>query len=120
MTPIFLLFLADSSMVQKSPTKAVVLSLLIPGGGQFYTGNYIKGIIIGGIEILFGYLAYNEHLLAEKSNETYHIEKRNRYLWYMGGTILYSMADAYISAHFYRYKEIEKIEPEEEKEKIDK
>ena len=36
----------------KSPAKAFVYSLLIPGMGQFYTGSKVKGIIFLGVEVL--------------------------------------------------------------------
>jgi TM2 domain-containing membrane protein YozV len=40
---IFLNFILTSS---KSPVLAAWLSFFIPGGGQFYTKNYLKGILI--------------------------------------------------------------------------
>ena len=99
----------EDRVVEKSPTKAVILSLLFPGGGQFYSHRYIKGIIMGGVEIFLGYMAYNENSIFEKEGDYSHIEKRNRYLWYLGGVIIYSMTDAYISAHFYDFKKQEKL-----------
>jgi len=40
---------------QYSVTKAKLLSYFIPGAGQFYTGNYISGLLSLGWNILWGY-----------------------------------------------------------------
>ncbi len=40
-------------------TLAKVLSIFIPGAGQFYTGEYISGLISLGWNILWGYLTVN-------------------------------------------------------------
>lgn len=38
---------------------AKISSLIVPGSGQFYTGNYLSGILSLGWNILWGYLAIN-------------------------------------------------------------
>jgi TM2 domain-containing membrane protein YozV len=40
---------------QYSVTKAKLLSYFIPGAGQFYTGNYVSGLLSLGWNILWGY-----------------------------------------------------------------
>lgn len=42
-----------------SVLKAKILSFMIPGAGQFYTGNYISGILSLGWNILWGYITVN-------------------------------------------------------------
>jgi hypothetical protein len=42
-----------------SVTKAKVLSYIIPGAGQFYTGNYLSGILSLGWNVLWGYITIN-------------------------------------------------------------
>ncbi len=42
-----------------SVTKAKILSFIVPGAGQFYTGNYISGILSIGWNLLWGYIAIN-------------------------------------------------------------
>jgi TM2 domain-containing membrane protein YozV len=50
-------FLADSICGEfYSVTLAKILSVFIPGAGQFYTGEYISGIISLGWNVLWGYL----------------------------------------------------------------
>jgi tetratricopeptide (TPR) repeat protein len=45
-----------------SPTAARIMSHLIPGSGQFYTGNVLNGLISLGWNILFGYLTINSFM----------------------------------------------------------
>lgn len=45
------------SDAQYSPTLAKVLSYILPGAGQFYTGNYISGILSFGWVALWTYIS---------------------------------------------------------------
>lgn len=40
-------------------TLAKVLSLFVPGAGQFYTGEYVSGLLSFGWNVLWGYLTIN-------------------------------------------------------------
>ncbi len=52
--------LADSVASEKySVTFAKIASFIIPGFGQFYTGNYLSGIMSLGWNVLWGYLTIN-------------------------------------------------------------
>ncbi|MEO0097898.1 MAG: DUF5683 domain-containing protein [candidate division WOR-3 bacterium] len=82
----------------KSPNRALFYSLIFPGAGQFYTKNYLKGSLFLVAEGTLGYFIYK----AKKNNEK---EKFSDLLWILAGFHIYNMADAYISAHFYRFKE---------------
>ena len=42
-----------------SITKAKILSFILPGAGQFYTGNYFSGILSFGWNLLWGYITIN-------------------------------------------------------------
>lgn len=42
-----------------SVTFAKVISYILPGSGQIYTGNYLSGIMSLGYHVLFGYLTIN-------------------------------------------------------------
>ncbi|HID31759.1 MAG TPA: hypothetical protein EYP24_00065 [bacterium (Candidatus Stahlbacteria)] len=81
----------------RSPQKAVLYSLIFPGGGQFYTRRYIQGAIIAGGEIGLGALAYLNH-----KNRDY--EKRDQNLFYLAFLLGYAMADAYVGALSYNFK----------------
>jgi tetratricopeptide (TPR) repeat protein len=52
--------LADRVEYEKySVTLAKAVSYIIPGSGQFYTGNYLSGIMSLGWNVLWGYLTIN-------------------------------------------------------------
>jgi len=40
-----------------SPVLALILSFLIPGLGQFYTGQFVKGLLLFLGAVVFGYLS---------------------------------------------------------------
>jgi endoglucanase len=99
---IFLNFILTSS---KSPVLAAWLSFFIPGGGQFYTKNYLKGILIGGFQ---GYLIYDfkriYDLRKDGRIDREEYEKKilsNGVIYLM--SLIYSVSDAYVSAHFYNF-----------------
>jgi len=95
----------------KSPTKAVLLSLL-PGGGQFYNEKYIKGIIFATAQTLCLGFTVREHIYAMDAESegrgndyNYHIAKRYDWLWLSCGVWVLSIGDAYLDAHFYNFYE---------------
>lgn len=52
--------LADSIDAEKySVTFAKISSFILPGSGQFYTGNYMSGVLSLGWNVLWGYLTIN-------------------------------------------------------------
>lgn len=69
----------------------------LPGGGQFYTGRYIQGLVIAGGEMTLGYFAIRAHF---ENNRT----ERNSLLWYLSFVLGYSLADAYVGAKLYNFK----------------
>ncbi len=83
-----------------SPMKAAVLSLALPGGGQFYNRQYLKGAIIGGGEIfLWSTLFYSIRKYRETQQEGYFWTATS----VMVGLVwlkLFSTTDAYIDAQF--------------------
>ena len=49
--------LSDNVIVDKySVNFAKVISYILPGSGQFYTGNYLSGLMSLGWNVLWGYL----------------------------------------------------------------
>ncbi len=92
---------------EKSAGKAMLLCL-VPGGGQFYTGRYIHGIVIAGGEATLGYFAYQMHA-ADRSTE------RNSLLWYLAFLFGYSLADAYVGAKLFNFKADSDIDKEQAK-----
>ncbi len=107
---------AVSPMPMKSPGRAVLLSALIPGGGQVYTGRWWKTLLIAPAELTLAWLAVREHRAAtdvlrqdarvEEWKEVYarHSDRRATFLWWTGAVLAFSMADAYVSAQMYGFE----------------
>jgi len=94
----------------KSTGTAVLLSFLVPGGGQVYTGNWWKAALIAPAELTVGYFSVREHRAATKAwdseDTTGYVQHRNTrtaLLWWTGAVIAFSMADAYVSAQMYGF-----------------
>jgi len=101
----------------KSTGTAVLLSFLLPGGGQVYTGNWWKAALIAPAEVTLGYFSVKEHVEASKSLKRYqeqgdpadstryigHRDARTALLWWTGAVVAFSMADAYVSAQMYGF-----------------
>ncbi len=45
-----------------SVTFATLISYIVPGAGQFYTGNYFSGVLSFGWNLFFGYLTINSFI----------------------------------------------------------
>ncbi len=104
--------LTSQKVLNKSPGRAVVYSLLLPGGGQIYTRNYWKAAVIAPAEMVLGYLSYSEHMKARdgwarQDTVAYlqHRDRRNNFLWWTGAVVAFSMADAYVSAQMFGFDE---------------
>ncbi|HHE36959.1 MAG TPA: hypothetical protein ENL20_00085 [Candidatus Cloacimonetes bacterium] len=118
---IFLLLFSISGFTEenkKKPLKAAALSLLIPGGGQFYNESYWKS---SGVFLLESYvigLATYHHLKAEdyyqKYAQTENPENYSKYLEYynkrqsdffwVGTVVFLSMIDAFVDAHLFDFE----------------
>ena len=93
----------------KSPGLAMLLSAIIPGGGQFYTTNYLKGILFVGTEVTLSYFAIKDHLDYQETNNLAIKNRRNNLLWWIATVKLLSVADAYVSANMYKFKDMMKL-----------
>ncbi len=94
----------------KSPGKAVLLSLLVPGGGQLYTHRWWQAALIVPTEMTLGSLTIREHIrardaLAAGNSEDYirFRDRRTVLLWWTGAVVVFSMAHAYVSAQMYGF-----------------
>lgn len=113
----------DTSVVivkQKSALTAILLSAVIPGGGQIYNGSYWKVPIIYGLQGFFVYewiqnnnsyrsfrTQLQDSINADPSSlsigqlQNYrdaYRDQRDSYAWYMAGVYVLSILDAYIDA----------------------
>jgi hypothetical protein len=88
----------------RSPTKAALMSAIIPGLGQFYNGRKIKGLILGGLSLAsltYTFLKYSE----------YRVRGDNRSVSeFLGAVIInlavwgYTSADAFVDAYLYGFQ----------------
>ncbi len=103
---------------QKSALLAVLFSA-VPGGGQIYNGSYWKVPIVWGMQAFFvsQWIANNKNYklyqskysssitptntagdLTLKDIRNTYLDQRDSYAWYIAGTYLLSMLDAYVDA----------------------
>jgi hypothetical protein len=104
--------LAQQDTTFKKPHRsaflAVSFSAVIPGGGQLYTQNYLKAAGFAGA---LGYLGYNwyeydkDYMNSSWAEEDYYYQKRRKFMLWTIGVWLGSLADAYVSAHLYKFNQ---------------
>ncbi|MCJ7507898.1 MAG: DUF5683 domain-containing protein [candidate division Zixibacteria bacterium] len=109
---------------KKSPFGALVRSVALPGWGQFYNKQPLKGSLIFATEttllvaVAVEWKRRDEHLKTfnqlpldspDKSWEfelyQFHRDNRNLFLWSLAGVVFYSMMDAYVDAHLFNFKQ---------------
>jgi hypothetical protein len=103
-------------IISKSAKTAMLLTTIIPGGGQFYTERYFKGIIIGGAQ---SYLIYREVQTQLKINELEReinlsdeeqtllddkLDERREIAWWMALVWTIGVLDAYVDAQLYGFE----------------
>ena len=105
----------DTSDSIKSPKNAA-LSSIIPGGGQLYNGKKFKaGMILAG-EVLAIVNWYNNSQLYSSYNadndvdyplpKYRYLEKRNKYVWWIGFIYIYGLIDAIVDAHLHPFEDV--------------
>lgn len=99
---------ADGGRPQKSTTGAVLRSLAVPGWGQLYNRSYVKAAAFAALEGTLIINASREHDLMMRYktggaflDEKYFRNRRNRLLWWLAGSALLAMGDAYVDAQLY-------------------
>ncbi len=96
---LLLMLLNDTSFIQKSPTKAIMLSAIIPGGGQFYNGKKTKAFIIGLLDISStSLLIYNVYQYQRYRTEDYYWTSIGYLITFLGIKI-FSILDTYIDSN---------------------
>ncbi len=132
----FVLFLSilsncvESSEVRLiSPIGAVSRSV-IPGWGQFYTHNKLKGVVVflsvgilgvGGVQADATYRDYYNNkykpaVLSDSGQADFYFDRSNQYyklsrflLYSAAGVWLYSVIDSYVDAHIYNARQQSKM-----------
>jgi len=105
---------SDSAKTKtKSPRGAMLRSLFIPGGGQFYNGKWFKGVLIAGTEVglIANAIIQNQWAVQSKTlvEKEFYQNNRGLSLWWLGAVVLYSIGDAYVDAQLYKFDESEDL-----------
>ena len=108
----------------KDPKIALNRSLIMPGAGQLYNDQKIKGytLMAGEILALWSFnenrKKYNNYDDSYANSKEYYLRERNRFAWIAIGLYFYSVLDAVVEAHLDNFDEIvEESDPLNNKEK---
>ena len=77
----------------------------IPGAGQFYNEDYLKGSLVIASEI---------YTLSMANKFSSNLVKRNNFIWWSLGIYILSIIDAYVDAELSSFPEEENISNREE------
>jgi hypothetical protein len=99
---------------------AMLLSALIPGGGQFYNESFWKGGLVASAEIALASFTIREQLLMNTLGQTFsgaardsvhaiHRNRRNVYAFFTGAVIGLAVSDAYVDAHMFGFRDAQRL-----------
>ncbi len=95
--------------IAPSPRGAMLRSLFIPGWGQWYNGKRLKALVFfcGEWGLLANSIYLNQKYQASTTDyeREFYIENRNLSTWWLVGSVLYAMLDAYVDAHLATFDE---------------
>ena len=107
----------------KDPKIALNRSLIMPGAGQLYNDQKIKGyaLMAGEILALWSFnenrKKYNNYDDSYANSKEHYLRERNRFAWIAIGLYFYSVLDAVVEAHLDNFDEIvEESDPSNNKE----
>lgn len=96
----------------KDPKVALKRSLTIPGAGQIYNDQKVKGytLMAGEILALWSFnenrKKYNNYDDSFANSKEHYLRERNRFAWIAIGLYFYSVLDAVVEAHLDNFDEI--------------
>ncbi len=110
-----------SDIPLKNPTTSILLSMAIPGGGQFYNESYVRSALyLSTVSYFVATALINQNRIddieenrvifeteAERSNriDTYY-NKRNVAIWRSFGFYLLNILDAWAGAYLFGFNDI--------------
>jgi len=97
-TPDSTLAQPDTTQHTPNPRTALVLGL-IPGGGQFYNGKWLKALIVITANGYFFSQFQQARQAYQESQETEDLEERNKFAWQLMFVYILGLMDAYVDAH---------------------
>jgi hypothetical protein len=115
----------DTQIAKKSPGLAILMSMVVPGSGQFYVHRYITIPIIWGFGSYFvkawvdqnkQYKYYRDLFTASVNSDTTHQgnglyqanrdfyrDDRDKFAFYIAITYILNIVDAYVGASLYSF-----------------
>ena len=98
----------------KDPKIALKRSLTIPGAGQLYNDQKVKGyaLMAGEVLALWSFndnrKKYNNYEDSDSNSKDHYLRERNRFAWIAIGLYFYGVLDAVVEAHLDNFDEIVK------------
>lgn len=87
---------------KSSPRSVMLRSLLVPGWGQYYNRQYLKAALVCGGEVglITAAIYWNSKANAAslRDDKLFYQNNRNTANWFLLGTVVLSMLDAYVDA----------------------
>ena len=98
----------------KDPKIALKRSLTIPGAGQLYHDQKVKGYALMASEVLALWSfndnrkKYNNYEDSDSNSKEHYLRERNRFAWIAIGLYFYGVLDAVVEAHLDNFDEVVK------------
>jgi hypothetical protein len=98
----------------KDPKIALKRSLTIPGAGQLYSDQKVKGyaLMAGEVLALWSFndnrKKYNNYEDSDSNSKDHYLRERNRFAWIAIGLYFYGVLDAVVEAHLDNFDEVVK------------
>ena len=98
----------------KDPKIALKRSLTIPGAGQLYNDQKVKGytLMAGEVLALWSFndnrKKYNIYEDSDPNSKEHYLRERNRFAWIAIGLYFYGVLDAVVEAHLDNFDEVVK------------
>ncbi len=97
-------------IVSRNPSAALLRSAVLPGWGQFYNDEPLKGVVFGTASLGLLSLLISEHIASEEARNNndepayqLHRSRRLDLIWYTSAAWLFGMLDAYVDAYLYSF-----------------
>ncbi len=90
---------SDTTRQVRSPRRAMLRSLALPGWGQFHNRRVVKGGLIAAAEVGSAVAFFVRRDQINKERVVDAPPRRNIYFFTTLGIVFYSMVDAYVDAH---------------------
>lgn len=87
---------------KSSPRSVMFRSLVVPGWGQYYNHQYLKAVLVCGTEVglMTTAIYWNSkaNATSNRDDKLFYQNNRNTANWFLLGTVILSLLDAYVDA----------------------